>query len=317
MKRILLLAALACASMAVQAQQYPSKAIRVIVAFPPGGSVDLLARYMAQKMVENLGQPLVVENRPGGNTNIAAEHVARSAPDGYTILHTLDSTLTLNQALYEKVPFDPVRDFAPVSRIVIGNTLIAAGSKVPARTVKELFDYAKANPGKLNYGATAASTQILAEQFKALLGVNIVYVPYKGTAQLIPALLNGEIDFIIDGVTLYVPYIKEGKMRGLATFAPFHDLLLPNVQTIREAGFPQLERRTWWGWFSTGGTPQPVVARLNSAIVWAMAQPDLKEKVMGLGLFPDTSTPEQLAADLRNDIAKWTPIIKAAGLKAD
>jgi tripartite-type tricarboxylate transporter receptor subunit TctC len=142
-------------------------------------------------------------------------------------------------------------------------------------------------------------------------------VPYKGTAQLIPALLNGDIDFIIDGVTLYVPYIKDAKMRGLATFAPFHDLLVPDVPTIREAGYPQLERRTWWGWFTTAGTPQPVVARLNSAIVWAMAQPDLREKVMGLGLYPNTSTPEELATDLRNDIARWTPIIKAAGLKAD
>jgi tripartite-type tricarboxylate transporter receptor subunit TctC len=317
MKKLLLalFASAACGTAA--AQSWPSKPLRVIVAFPPGGSVDLLARYMGQKMVENLGQPVLVENRPGGNTNIAAEFVARSPADGYTILHTLDSTLTINQALYEKIPFDPVKDFAPVSRIVIGNTLIASSASLPVRSVRELFEYAKANPGKLNYGATAASTQILAEQFKALTGANIVYVPYKGTAQLVPALLNGEIHFIIDGVTLYVPYIKEGKMRALATFAPVKDLLLPDAPTIREAGFPQLERRTWWGWFAAAGTPSPIVSRLNASIVWAMGQPDLREKVMGLGLFPNTSTPEELAADVKADIARWTPIIKAAGLKAD
>src|SRR5262249_7461044 len=162
----------------------------------------------------------------GGNTNIAAELVAKGPKDGYTVFHTLDSTLTINQALYDKIPFDPITDFAPVARIVIGNTLIASSAAVPVRSFKELIDYAKANPGKLNYGATAASTQILAEQIKSQTGINIVHVPYKGTAQLVPALLNNEIQFIIDGVTLYVPYIKEGKMRGLATFAPVKDLLL-------------------------------------------------------------------------------------------
>lgn len=299
------------------AQNFPVKPVRVIVAFPPGGSVDLLARYIAPKMAENLGQSFVVENRPGGNSNIAAEHVARATPDGYTIFHTLDSTLTLNGALYSNVPFDPIKDFAPLSRLVTGNSLLVVNPGVPARNLRELIEHAKANPGKLNYGATAASTQISAEQMKALFGIKIVHIPYKGTAQLVPALATGEIHIVIDGVTNYVPLIKEGKLRAIATFAPGRDLLLPNVPGVRESGFPELERPTWWAWFATGGTPRPVVTRLNQALVWSLSQPDLREKILGIGLQPSSSTPDELAQILAADVAKWGALIKTYGIKGD
>ena len=303
-------------SSATLAQQFPTRPIRFIVAYPPGGSVDLHARHIGAKMGENLGQPIVVENRPGGNTHIGAEVVAKAPPDGYTLFHTLDSTMTLNQALYAKLPFDPVKDFAPVARLASGNSIIVVHPSVPVKSVKELVDYAKANPGKLNFGATSANTQLTGEQLK-MAGANLVYVPYKGTQQLVQAVVSGEIQIVIDGLTNYVPFVKDGKLRGLATLAPGKDILLPDVPTIRDAGFPDLERLGWWALFAPAGTPQPVVMRLNSAALWALKQPDFLEKQALLGLVPRPSTPDELGAQVKADIAKWTPLVKQAGIKLD
>jgi tripartite-type tricarboxylate transporter receptor subunit TctC len=298
------------------AQQFPTRPIRFIVAYPPGGSVDLHARHIGAKMSENLGQPVVIENRPGGNTHIAAEVVAKAAPDGYTLFHTLDSTMTLNQALYSKLPFDPVKDFAPVARLASGNSIIVVNPAVPAKTMRELIDYAKANPGKLNFGATSANTQLTGEQIR-MLGANIVYVPYKGTQQLVQAVVSGEIQIVIDGLTNYVPFVKEGKLRGLATLAPGKDILLPGVQTIREAGYPDLERLGWWALFAPAATPRPVVTRLYDAAMWALKQPDFLEKQAALGLVPRPGSPEELGAQVKADIARWTPLVRAAGIKLD
>jgi tripartite-type tricarboxylate transporter receptor subunit TctC len=298
------------------AQQFPTKPIRFIVAYPPGGSVDLHARHIGAKMSENLGQPVVIENRPGGNTHIGAEVVARAAPDGYTLFHTLDSTMTLNQALYSKLPFDPVKDFAPVARLASGNSIIVVHPSVPAKTMRELIDYAKANPGKLNFGATSANTQLTGEQIR-MMGANIVYVPYKGTQQLVQAVVSGEIQIVIDGLTNYVPFVKEGKLRGLATLAPGKDILLPEVPTIRDAGYPDLERLGWWALFAPAATPRPVVNRLYDAAMWALKQPDVLEKQAALGLVPRPGSPEELGAQVKADIAKWTPLVRAAGIKLD
>lgn len=298
------------------AQSFPTKPVRFIVAYPPGGSVDLHARYIGQKMAENLGQPVVVEDRPGGNTHIAAEYVARSAPDGYTLFHTLDSTMTLNQALYSKIPFDPVKDFAPVARLASGNSIVVANPGLPVKSIRELIEYSRANPGKVNFGATSANTQLAGEQIR-MRGADMVYVPYKGTAQLVQALLAGEIHVVIDGLTNYVPYVKEGKLRGLATLAPGRDILLPQLPTIRESGYPEIERLGWWGLFAPAGTPGPVIARLNAAALWALKQPDFLEKQAALGLVPRPSTPEELGAQVKEDIARWTPLVKAAGIRLD
>ena len=295
------------------AQSFPTKAIRFIVAYPPGGSVDLHARQIGQKMSENLGQPVIVENRPGGNTHIGAEYVARSAPDGYTLFHTLDSTMTLNQALFTNIPFDPVKDFAPVARLASGNSIVVVNPGVPVKSVRELIDYSKANPGKLNFGATSANTQLAGEQIR-MQGANMVYVPYKGTQQLLQAVVAGEIQVVIDGLTNYVPFVKEGKLRGLATLAPGRDTLLPELPSIREAGFPEIERLGWWGLFAPAGTPSVVINRLNAAALWALKQPDFLEKQAALGLVPRPSTPEELAAQVKADIARWTPLVKAAGI---
>ncbi len=301
---------------AALAQSFPTKPVRFIVAYPPGGSVDLHARYIGQKMAENLGQPVVIEDRPGGNTHIAAEFVAHSAPDGYTLFHTLDSTMTLNQALYSKIPFDPVKDFAPVARLASGNSIIVVNPSLPVNSVRELIDYSRANPGKVNFGATSANTQLTGEQIR-MRGASMVYVPYKGTQQLVQAVLAGEIHMVIDGLTNYVPYVKDGKLRGLATLAPGRDILLPQLPSIRESGYPEMERLGWWGLFAPAGTPPAVVSRLNAAALWALKQPDFLEKQRSLGLVPRPSTPEELGAQVKEDIARWTPLVKAAGIKLD
>ncbi len=308
---LLLLAAVPAA-----AQQFPTKPIRFIVAFPPGGSVDLHARYVGAKMAENLGQPVVIENRPGGNTHVGAEVVVHAAPDGYTLFHTLDSTITLNQALYAKIPFDPVKDFTPVARLASGNSIIVVNPAVPVRNIRELIDYAKANPGKLNFGATAATTQLTGEQLKTL-GAVMVHVPYKGTAQMVPAVTSGEIHLVIDGHTNYVPFVKDGKLRALGLVSPGRDALLPDVPTVREQGYAELERLGWWALFGPANMSPVVVARLNNAAMWTLKQPDFLEKQAALGLTPRPGTPEELGAQVKADIARWTPIIKAAGIKLD
>lgn len=298
------------------AQQFPTKTIRFIVAFPPGGSVDLHARYVAAKMSENLGQPVIIENRPGGNTHVGAEVVVRSNPDGYTLFHTLDSTITLNQALYAKIPFDPIKDFTPVARLASGNSIIVVHPSVPVKNMRELFEYAKANPNKLNFGATAATTQLTGEQLRAM-GAPMTHVPYKGTAQLVPAVTSGEIHLVIDGHTNYVPFVKEGKLRAIGLVSPGKDALLPDVPNVREQGFPELERLGWWALFGPANLPGPVLSRLSNAALWTLKQPDFLEKQAALGLTPRPGTPEELAAQVKADIARWTPIIKAAGIKLD
>ncbi|MSQ52148.1 MAG: tripartite tricarboxylate transporter substrate binding protein [Betaproteobacteria bacterium] len=298
------------------AQQFPNKAIRFIVAFPPGGSVDLHARHVGAKMAENLGQPIVIENRPGGNTHVGAEVVVRSSPDGYTLFHTLDSTITLNQALYSTVPFDPIKDFTPVARLASGNSLLVVHPSLPVKNVRELIDYSKANPGKLNFGATAATTQLTGEQLR-LLGANLVHVPYKGTAQLVPAITSGEIHLVIDGHTNYVPFVRDGKLRAIGLVSPGKDALLPDVQNVRDQGYPELERLGWWALFGPANLPAPVLARLSDAALWTLKQPDFLAKQAALGLTPRPGTPDELAAQVKADIARWTPIIRAAGIKLD
>ncbi len=298
------------------AQQFPAKPIRFIVAFPPGGSVDLHARHVGAKRAETLRQPIVIENRPGGNTHVGAEVVVRAAPDGYTLFHTLDSTITLNQALYAKIPFDPIKDFTPVARLASGNSIIVVHPSVPAKNIRELIEYAKANPGKLNFGATAATTQMTGEQLRGL-GAAMVHVPYKGTAQMVPAVTSGEIHLVIDGHTNYVPFVKDGKLRALALVSPGRDALLPDVPNVREQGFPELERLGWWALFGPANMPTAVVARLSNAAMWTLKQPDFLEKQAALGLTPCPGTPEELAAQVKADIARWTPIIRAAGIKLD
>ncbi len=312
-----LAALLGCIVFAVgtaMAQQYPSKPVRIIISFPPGGGVDVVARALAQKMSENMGQQVVVDNRPGGNTILSADLATHAPPDGYTLFMPLDTTMTQNPALYSKLPYDPVKDFAPVSQAVGGSLVFVTHPKAPFRTLPEMVAYARANPGKLNIAASTAATQIFTLLLKNTAGIDVTYVPYKGTAPMFQALLAGEIDVVADGVPFYIPHIRSGKLIGLANSAPARHPQLPDMPTVREAGYPQLETSNWIAVFAPAGTPQPIIERLNAEIAKALASPDLKERIIASGNTPTPSTPEQLGAMLRQDITRWTPIIKAAGL---
>lgn len=299
------------------AQQYPAKPIRLLISYPAGGGIDLTARALGQKIGEYLGQPVIIDNRVGGNTIVSAESVARAAPDGYTLFMPLDSTMTQYQALYDKLPYDPVRDFAPISRVSRTNTLLITYPKAPFRTLEELVAHARANPGKLNFAASAITTRLVGEILKASTGIDMVFVPYKGTAPMIPALMSGEIDLVIDGLSAYVPPIKQDKLRAVALAAPVRNPQLPDTPTTREAGYPQIEASGWLGVFAPAGTPAPIIARLNAEIVKALASPDLAAKLEGMGITVVSSTPEELGALLRADIAKWGPVIKARGIRAE
>ena len=314
---VLSLALLAAPAQPLSAQTYPTRPIHLVISFPAGGGIDALARQLAQKLSEGLGQAVVVDNRPGGNTIISAEQVARSAPDGYTLFMPLDFTMTMNPVLYDKLPYHPVRDFAPISHVATANMAIVVHPKLPAKTLGELIAYAKANPGKLNYGASAVLTRLMGEQVKASAGIDMVYVPFKGTAPMIQSLLAGDIDLAVDGVGIYLPHIKSGKLRVLATSGPRRDTLMPDTPTLREEGYPELETRSWFALYAPAGTSQTIIARLNAEVARAVADPALRERLAVFAFELAASTPEQLAASLRADSAKWAPIIRASGIKVE
>ncbi len=316
--RALLAGALAGLALAPAfAQQYPTRPIRVVVSFPPGGGVDFLARTVAAKVAENLGQPVIVDNRVGGNTIVAAESVAHAPPDGYTILHALDFTMTQNPALYVKLPYDPVKDFAPVGQLSAGMAVLVTNAKQPFRTLKELVAHARANPGKLNFGASAVTTRLIGEQLRSEGGVDMVFVPYKGTVPMVQAILANEVDFVVDGTPIYVPHVKEGKMRALAVSGSSRYYALPDVPTVAEAGFPALTSGNWIGWFAPAGTPRPIIGRLNAEVIKALSDAGVKEKITNFGFSAKTGSPEELGAMLIEDLAHWAPIIKASGIKPE
>ena len=297
------------------AQSFPAKPIRILVPFPAGASLDLSARVIGQKVAESINQPVIIENRAGGNTIVAAEAVARAPADGYTLLQTLDTTFTLVPAAYKKIPYDPLRDFAPVTQSSRAAYLIAGSSRAPYRSLTELVAFARANPGKINIGASTSLTQILALLLKSSAGIEVTYVPYKGTPPMLQGLASGEIDLIIDAIPLYLPGMKAGKTIALATTANTRAPQLPDVPTTKELGFPQLEANTWTGIFAPAGTPDAILARLNAEFVKALDSADLKKRIDDAGLNPlASSTREEIGRLVKEGIAHWTPLVKAAGI---
>jgi tripartite-type tricarboxylate transporter receptor subunit TctC len=257
----------------------------------------------------------VVETRPGGGTNIGAEVAAKSDPDGYTLYLGIDATLVMNPWMTPKPAFDPLKDFAPVSNLAMQCVMFVGSNRAPRKSLPELIAYAKANPGKLSIGGSNALTQMLGEQLKRLSGTDILSVPYQGAPQQSQALLAGDIDMAVVGVIPYATYIKEGRMIGLATTGPAREPRVPEMPTVREAGFPQLEGCNWLALFAPAGTPRPVVDRLNTEVVRALRQPDVRDKLSSSGMDPSPSSPEELGAMVKADLAKWGPIIKAIGIK--
>jgi tripartite-type tricarboxylate transporter receptor subunit TctC len=296
--------------------QYPQRAIKMIVPFPPAGATDIVGRIVAQKLSERLGQTVLVENRPGAGGSIGSDLVAKAAPDGYTVLMATTSTHSIGPVL-QKLPYDPLKDFAAITHVANVPNVLVVSPKLPVTNVNELVAYAKANPGKMNFASSGVGTivHLNSEFFKMLTGTDIVHVPYKGTALAIPDLASGNIGMLFDSLASVMPHIKSGSARPLAINAAKRSHLLPNVPTFAEAGLPAFDRYTWFGMFTTAGTPPDVVRRLQIEVVAALQAPDLRERFDSVGAEPVGSTPEQFVERIKSDAARWGEVIKAANVK--
>jgi tripartite-type tricarboxylate transporter receptor subunit TctC len=315
--RTALFAAAVCTA-PLHAQQYPSKPVRLIVSFTPGASIDLSARALGQRVGESLRQAFVVENRAGGNTIVSAELAAKAPPDGYTLFMALDTTMTLVPALYEKIGYDPLRDFAPIGQVSLGSYVLIAPARAPYRTVAELVAHAKANPARMNFGASTAFTQLLTVMLRSAAGIDVTYVPYKGGPPMMQALMAGELDLTVDGIPLYVALAKAGKVVPLAVTGTTRAVQFPNTPTMRESGYPQLEAHSWTGWFAPAGTPDPIVRRLNAELNRALNDPAFAQRNLDAGQNPlVSSTPEELGDMVKQGLAKWGPLVKSSGIKLD
>lgn len=297
------------------AQAYPVKPIRFVAAFPAGGPSDIVARAIGRRMSEVLGQSVVIENRTGAGGNIGAEAVAKAPPDGYTVLLG-GSYVTIAPSLYKKPPFDPVRDFAPISLIVSNQYVLVTHPSVPARTVRDLIKIAKAQPGKLNYASTGPGSppRLCAELFKSMAGVDMVNITYKGATPALVDMIGGHIDVYFGGISGTLPPIASNKVRPLAVTSGKRSSQLPEIPTVAEAALPGYDVTTWFGLLAPAGTPRDIVNKLNGVIVAIVAEPEMKNYLIGQGVDPVTNTPEQFAAHIKNEVPKFAKIVKAAGI---
>ncbi len=316
--RCLLGVALACAAAGAGAQAYPLRPIRLVVGFTPGGGVDINARMLAGKLGEILGQSVIVENRPGAGTNIANELVAKAAPDGYTLLINT-AAVAINMALYKNVPFDTLRDFAPVSVFSESQNIMVTGAGKPYRSAAEVVAAARARPGALTYGsAGSGSTQHLAgELFKQQTRTDLLHVPYKGSAPATTALISGEVDLVFINVPAILPQVKAGRLRALAAAGAKRSALMPEVPTLQEAGVSSVEVVVWYGVLAPAGTPKEIIATLAQAIGKAARAPEIRQRLQEQGAEPVGNTSEEFGLLLREEVAKWRALVKAAGLKAE
>ncbi len=300
-----------------QAPAYPSKPVRIIISFPPGGSTDFLARILAERLQSGMQQTVIVENRPGGNSVISAEMVAKASPDGYTLFMAVDSVMSLNPLLYSKLSYDPERDFIPISHVASQPFFMVAGPRSPVRDLPSLIAYARENPGKLTYGTSAMLQQLAGEKLKLDSKVDMLHVPFRGSPPMLQALLNGEIDFAITATTPYATYVKEGRLFGIATSGGQREMVLPTTPVVREVGFSDLEFGNWNGLYAPAGTPTIILEKLNAEVRKAMSDPAVSARLISAGIYPSTGTPEQLRSLRRSDIERWGPVIKAARIKLD
>ena len=314
------LCALALAlALPVAAQAYPSKPIRFVVPYPAGGPLDSVARLLAQKVGESVKQPVVVDNKPGAGGNIGADLVAKSPPDGYTILMGAVATHAINPTLYASMPYDAARDFTPITQVASTPNVLVVNPAVPATDVKSFVAHAKANPGKLNFGSgsTGSAGHLAGELFNAQAGVKMTHVPYKGAAPAMQDLLGGRIDLMFDNLASSLAQVKAGKVRALAVTTARRSSLAPELPTIAESGLPDFDISTWFGVFAPAGVPREVVDRLHAEFTRALAAPDVREKMLALGAEPVGTRPEEFAAYIRREADKYARVIKASGAKAD
>ncbi len=309
--------ALALGPIEAGAQTYPSKPIRIILPQGAGGSTDIVARMIAQKLGESLEQHVVVENRPGAAGIIGVDAVAKAAPDGYTILLGSSTMMAANISLYSKLPFDPVKDLTPLAMAAAAHFVFAVHPSVPANNIKELIALAKAEPGKLNYGSGSSSAQICVEMLKSLARVDITMVPYKSSSQALNDLMAGQVQLVCEPPTTAVPNAKAGRLRILAITSPERTSIAPEYPTVAEAGVPGFEYEAWVGFFAPAGIPKNIAAKLSAEIVKVLEQPDLVKKIKSVGFKPIPASAEQLAAIQKAEIARLAKVIKEAGIKVE
>jgi tripartite-type tricarboxylate transporter receptor subunit TctC len=312
-------ASLALGTTAALAQSYPAKPITIIVSVSAGGSIDTIARMLAEELAKGIGQPVIVENRPGANGNLAAQAVARAAPDGYTLLATGGSTLNLNPHLYKQLPFDPVKSFVPITVTARTNLILVVHPKLKVDTVEAFVALAKSQPGKLNYGSAGNGSllHIAGELFNAAAGVDTRHVPYKGLAPAVNDLLAGQIDFMFDSATT-VPHIRSGKVKALAVVGPNRLAALPDLKVLSAYGIKGVELASGWhGLFAPAGTPPDIVAKLNAESVKVLSLPKVKERISALGAEPASSSSAELARRLAADIERLGPIVRRTGATLD
>ena len=301
------------------AQAWPTKPIRLVVPFPPGGAVDFYARVVQQPLSEVLGQTVVIDNKAGASGMVGAEAVAKAPPDGYTLLLGNIASLAINVGIYPKMPYDPLKDFTPIVRTVDVNYVLVVHPSVPVKSVPELIAYAKANPGKLSYGSAGSGSlpHLGTELFKAQTGTDMVHVPYKGGGPMVTDLLGGSVQVVIGDQANLMPHVQSGKLRALAVATPKRSPNAPDLPTIAETGLAGYDATAWQGLVGPAGMPPDVVRRLNEAFNKVMAMPAVREKLVGGGLEPVGGTPEQFGRFIGSEIAKWTKIAKDVGAKAE
>ena len=303
-------------STSASAQAYPNRPIRLVVTFPTGGAPDILARLFSEKA--QLGQPVVIDNKPGAGGNIGSDIVAKSAGDGYTLVMGTVGTHSINGSLYEKMPYDMVKNFSPISLIASAPNLLVVNNDLPVKTVNELIAYMKANPNKLSFGSPGIGTSVhmSGELFKSMTGTSMTHVPYKGRQFFLPDLLGGSIQLVFDNMPSALPMAKEGKIRAIAQTTAKRSPAAPDVPTVAES-LPGFEATTWFAMFAPANTPKPIIDKLNAEVVRVFKLPEVTERLKTLGLDPVLSTPDELGKYQASEIVKWTKVVKESGAKAE
>jgi len=302
-----------------QPAAYPTRPVRLVVPFPAGGTTDILARAVGQKLTEAWGQPVVIDNRPGAAGNIGSELVAKSAPDGYTLLMGTVGTHAINASLYARMPYDHVKDFVPVILVAGVPNVLVVNPAVPVNSVQDLIAYAKANPGKLNFASSGSGTSIhlAGELFKTMAGVQMTHIPYKGSSPALQDLAGGQVQLMFDNLPSALALIKGGKLRAVAVTSTTRAAAIPDVPTVAESGLPGFEASSWFGILAPAGTPAPIVAKINGDVAKWLASPEAKEKLLSQGANAVGGTPEDFAKHIHAETAKWAKVVKESGAKVD
>ena len=311
---------LLCFAATAQAQSWPAKPVRLVVAYPPGGGIDVMARQIAEKLTAAWGQPVVVENRPGANTIVATDAVAKSAADGYTLLFTTDATFSINPHLYSKMPFDTQRDFTPVTMLVLLQQLLVAHPSLQADTLSQLISLAKSNPGKINYASYGSGSQphLSGEMLKFKAGIDLVHVPYKGISLAVPAVMAGEVQLTFSGIASSLGPLRSGRIKAIAIGGPKRSPIWPNLPTFTELGYPEVETHAWFGLFLPAGSPKEAVSKIHFDVKRILEEPDFRQKqLVDKGYDVVGSSPEEFASYIRSDRERRGRAVKISGAKAE